>query len=145
MSTLSAIQTAQTVLGIGKRWTSPVQLIDAIKEGFPLKAFERICEAIAPDNAAFKYLLVPKTSLHRLYEKEHALLSRQQSEQIARLARVWARSLDVWGNAADARRFLNEPHALLDGRSPIAVTLDADIGVTMVEDILGRLQYGSAA
>ena len=41
------------------------------------------------------------------------------------------------------RRFLREPHMLLDGEAPIDVALSGELGGQVVEEILGRLAYGS--
>jgi putative toxin-antitoxin system antitoxin component (TIGR02293 family) len=51
----------------------------------------------------------------------------------------------VWGGDTAARRFLYEPHMLLQQRRPIDLVLANEIGATLVTDILGRLRYGSAA
>ena len=43
-----------------------------------------------------------------------------------------------------ARRFLGEPHPLLRNRVPRELAIESDIGARAVEDLLGRLKYGSA-
>lgn len=72
-------------------------------------------------------------------------LSPEESARVARLRKVWKNALKVWGNENSARAFLFRPHPLLEGRLPIDVVLTTEFGGPAVEDILGRLQFGSAA
>jgi len=51
----------------------------------------------------------------------------------------------VWGSDDAARAFLFRPHPMLEGQRPIDVVLANEFGRPLVEGILGRLQYGSAA
>jgi putative toxin-antitoxin system antitoxin component (TIGR02293 family) len=53
-------------------------------------------------------------------------------------------ALEVWGDEEAARRFMFEAHKLLQGRRPVDVVLENELGRPVVEGILGRLQYGSA-
>ena len=64
---------------------------------------------------------------------------------MARLARLWRMAREVWGSDEAARQFLSEPHMLLRRRRPIELASQTEIGARMVEDILGRLQFGTAA
>ena len=61
------------------------------------------------------------------------------------MAGLWAEATDVWGGEEEARAFLFRPHPLLEGRTPIDLVLGSDLGARLVEDILGRLRYGSPA
>jgi uncharacterized protein (DUF2384 family) len=56
--------------------------------------------------------------------------------------RAFAR--EVWGADAQAQRFWTEPHLLLDGRTPLEVATEGEVGARCVEQILGRLKFGSA-
>jgi len=124
-------------------------LIDHVSRGLPLRAVNRLAEEIAPRDRGFKFRLVPKATYARRLggggKAGPAVLSAAESERVARLSRLWAFAVEVWGGAEGARRFLNEPHMLLDGKPPIDVVLSGELGGRMVEEILGRLAYGSAA
>jgi putative toxin-antitoxin system antitoxin component (TIGR02293 family) len=126
------------------RPASPLEIIGRIQEGLPVKALDRVCLVLAPDDANFKYQVVPRATLARR-KSRHERLSVDESERVARLARVWAFAHDVWGSAEEARSFFFRPHVMLEGRRPIDVVLATDMGSRLVEDILGRLKYGSAA
>lgn len=118
--------------------------VDEVNEGLPLKAAERLSDAIAPLDAAFKYRFVPKATYARRRAND-APLSKEESERVVRLARLWALATEVWGGIEAARRFMLEPHMLLDGKTPIDVALSGELGGKLVEEVLGRLVYGSAA
>jgi uncharacterized protein (DUF2384 family) len=62
--------------------------------------------------------------------------------EIERL-RAFARQL--WGTDAQAQRFWTGPHLLLRGRTPLEVASESEAGARRVEQILGRLKFGSAA
>ena len=66
-------------------------------------------------------------------------------EAFARFRTTWAEAVDVWGDEDTAQEFLRRPHAMLNDRRPIDVVLESDEGARSVEEILGRLKYGSAA
>lgn len=54
---------------------------------------------------------------------------------------IFATATRVLGNAQLAERWLNSPALALDGRRPVDV-LSAEGGFEMVEQLLGRLEYG---
>lgn len=87
------------------------------------------------------YRIVPKATLARYAVR----LNAAQSTRVARLADIWALARKVWGSDAETRDFLFRPHQLLEGRRPIDVAIENELGGQLVRDLLGRLQYGSAA
>lgn len=132
------------VLGLtGKDLSSPYTLIARIAEGLPASAVERVAQLLAPDDAQFKYRLIPKATYER--RKVSARLSPEEGAQLARLARVWGMAVEVWRTDAEARAFLFRPHAMLDDRQPIDLVIQSEIGADLVLDVLGGLAYGSAA
>nr|WP_294566564.1 antitoxin Xre/MbcA/ParS toxin-binding domain-containing protein [uncultured Rhodopila sp.] len=74
-----------------------------------------------------------------------ARLSPEEGAKVARIAEVWTLARQVWGSDDAARAFLFRPHPMLEGQRPIDVALANEFGRPLVEGILGRLQYGSAA
>lgn len=134
------------VLGVtraGRPLTSPFQLLRKIEDGLPLAALDRVTQAVAPADAAFKHRVIPKASLaRRRHEKR---LTAGESERLARIARIWAFACEVWGEAGEARAFLFRPHAMLMDRAPMDVVIESELGAQLVDGILGRLKFGSAA
>jgi putative toxin-antitoxin system antitoxin component (TIGR02293 family) len=139
-------QDIATMLGLSARPGKPVSilsLIRSIEGGLPVAALYSIAAKIAPDDKGFPLRLVPKATLDR--RKQAHRLSADEGGRLARLAQVWAAAVDVWQDEAAARAFLHRPHALLEGDRPIDLALGSEFGAKLVEDILGRLKYGSAA
>lgn len=124
-------------------------LLDEVSRGLPVSAVDELAARIAPGERTFKFHLVSKASYARRLGSGAgfgaATLSRAESERVTRLSRLWAFAVEVWGDADGARRFLRKPHMFLDGKSPLDVALSSELGGRMVEDILGRLAFGSAA
>lgn len=145
--------TIREVLGLRiKGPLLPTSLMHEVEKGFPLTALDRVAKAVAPDDAQFAFRMVSRATLARrrkaLIVARHAAearLSADESARVARLAGVWALAREVWGSDAEARAFLFRPHPILEGRRPIDVVLANEFGRPLVEGILGRLQYGSAA
>jgi len=139
-------QETAAMLGFGDlRPQTPISFLDRVTAGFPVTALERVSRTVAPDDSGFRYRIVSKTTLARRLKQHDSRLSPEESERLVRLADVWGAAVDVWKSAKAARGFLFRPHAMLDGRLPIDVVLQAEVGARIVRDILGRLQFGSAA
>jgi putative toxin-antitoxin system antitoxin component (TIGR02293 family) len=135
------------LLGVSKKAepVTPLDLSDAVGKGLPVKTVDQMSDLIAPDDVNFRYRIVPKATLARRRRAQRRRLSSDESERVARLARVWAFALDVWKSPASAQRFLREPHMLLRGRVPRELAAETEFGAREVEQVLGRLKYGSAA
>jgi putative toxin-antitoxin system antitoxin component (TIGR02293 family) len=126
-----------------KPLASPLQLIRKIEDGLPLRTFDRVMALVAPGDNSFKYRVIPKASLARRQHEKR--LTATESERLARIAGIWTFACDVWGSADEARSFLFRPHAMLGDRRPVDVVIDSEVGAQVVEGILGRLKFGSAA
>ena len=135
-------QTIASLLGLKRPTPTKLHLAEAIEKGLPVGTVKRISHLFAPDDPTFSNRIVPRATLAR--RKKLRILSPEESDKAARLARLWALSVSVWKSDEDARRFLFEPHMLLNERAPIDVAQTA-VGARMVEEILGRLEYGTYA
>lgn len=114
-----------------------------IAQGLPVDSLDCLCRTLAPGDKTFPTTLIPRATLKR--RKFRKVLSPKESELLGRLAQIWAMALDVYKDEEMARRFLHDPHAFLHGKKPIDLARTNAIGAEVVEDILGRLKYGSAA
>ena len=135
------------LLGIGRgkrKAMAPLDVMVLVERGLPVAALERLSKSMAPAESGFKYRVVKKTTLDRR-QKATKRLTRQESDQLVRLAKIWALAKDVWGNEEAARDFLFRPHLMLTNRRPVDVALGTEVGAQVVDGILGRLKYGSAA
>ena len=132
------------VLGLGAAGLESLALVSAIEKGLPVSALDRLSEAISPDDETFKYRIVPRPTLTRRRKDPSHRLTTEESGRLARLAKVWAFAVEVWGEEAQARSFLSRSHPMLDGRKPLELVLANDFGADVVENILGGLKYGIA-
>jgi putative toxin-antitoxin system antitoxin component (TIGR02293 family) len=145
---MDAILDVREILGltnVGPKKANPslLQLVDLVERGFPISTLDQISKRIAPSDVTFKYKIVPKATLARA-KANSARLSSAQSTLIARLAKIWSLARTVWGSDDATRDFLLRQHQLLEGRRPIDVAIENELGGELVREILGRLQNGSA-
>lgn len=140
-------QEIATLLGVrpkrAKEMTK-LDLADEVSRGISITAVERVFHFIAPHDVSLRNRIVPKATLARRKAAAERRLSPQESDRVARMAGLWTLALEVWGSTEAAQRFLGEPHPLLDGRVPSEIAVETEIGARTVEEILGRLKYGSA-
>jgi putative toxin-antitoxin system antitoxin component (TIGR02293 family) len=145
---LAESQAVAAVLGLkgARSGTTPLQLIASIERGLPVAAVDRLAKAVAPADPEFKYRFVSRATLARRRQAgRDARLTTEESDRVARIARLWAHACDVWKDEEAARAFLLRPHPMLEGRRPIDTAVATEIGADLVDQILGRLEYGSAA
>jgi len=144
----TAVVYVPELLGLRKRGGrsgSGLGLTTEVEKGLPLSALDRLVHAVAPDDSSFAFRIVPRATLARR-RAQGARLTPEESARVARLAEVWAFARDVWkGDDDAARRWLFEPHMMLEDRRPVDVVLMNEFGRSSVEDILGRLKYGTGA
>jgi putative toxin-antitoxin system antitoxin component (TIGR02293 family) len=138
--------TAQISAFLGIKAANALALMSEVEKGLPSQALDRVAKSIAPADRQFPYKIVPRATLARRKTAGTSKwrLSITEGTLLARLTAVWALALDVWGTEPPARRFMFEPHPLLEGRRPIDVVLESEFGRPVVENILGRLKYGAA-
>jgi putative toxin-antitoxin system antitoxin component (TIGR02293 family) len=68
-------------------------------------------------------------------------LNAEESDRIARIARVTQRAIEAFGDKAQAREWIKRPNRTLQGFAPLGL-LSTDAGATLVTDELGRIEYG---
>jgi putative toxin-antitoxin system antitoxin component (TIGR02293 family) len=119
------------------------ELDEMVSKGLPkgaLKAsIEHICKS-AEDRKQLLYRIIPEAT----YKRRRETLSAEESGRAERLARVFATAEYVWNSEQDAQTFLTTSHAMLQGRTPLDVSM-TELGARRVEELLWRLYYGIAA
>ena len=73
--------------------------------------------------------------------KEQGTLTAEESDRLARMARVAQRAVDAFGDEDQAREWLRRPNRALRGALPLEL-LGTDAGAELVSDELGRIEYG---
>lgn len=86
------------------------------------------------------YRIIPSAT----YKRRKDVLSPAESEKTGRFARIVAAAERVFGDEADARRFLTTPHDLLDGKTPMESAM-TEVGAIRIEELLMRAVYGIPA
>jgi len=129
-------------LGLGQKKLTPLGYVDWVNEGLPAETLDKVTGAVAPNDRQFVNRLVgSKSTRYRRFDKP---LSVESGFRTVRVAIVWVMALDVWKSEDAARAFLNRPHPMLEGRKPIDVAIQSELGAEMVRSILGELKYGTA-
>ncbi|USI75019.1 antitoxin Xre/MbcA/ParS toxin-binding domain-containing protein [Sphingomonas morindae] len=133
----------EALLGMAAgRPASRLALAASIEHGLPVAALDRLADAVAPDDARFKFRLVPKATLERRRRSASQRLTSEEGDRLARLAKVFSMAMDIYGESARAREFLARPHPMLDGKPPLDVALATSPGADLVVNLLGRAAYG---
>lgn len=119
------------------------ELDEMVSKGLPKGALKASIDHIhvsAEDRKQLLYRIIPEAT----YKRRRESLSAEESGRVERLARIFATAAYVWNSEEDARSFLNAPHSMLQGRSPLDVSM-TELGARRVEELLWRLYYGIAA
>lgn len=131
---------------LGTKVESEYDLIEAVRAGIPARALDRVFEEFA----AFVgiqtdiYRAVGSARTLQRKRKEEITLSADESDRLARLARLIVRAEKAFGDDDKAHRWLAKPNRALGGARPLAL-LDSDAGALTVERILGRIEHGVAS
>lgn len=133
--------TIENLLGVRPRATDTrLALAYSIEAGLPVSALDHLAEAVAPEDARFKYRLIPKATLERR-RRSTKRLTTEEGDRLARVAKVYAAALDIYHDATKVREFLHRPHMMLDNKAPLDVALGTGPGADAVINLLGRAAY----
>jgi len=73
--------------------------------------------------------------------KEQGTLTSEESDRLARVARVTRRAVEAFGDEAQALAWLRRANRTFGGSAPLDL-LGSDGGAELVADELGRIEYG---
>ncbi|HEY7531321.1 MAG TPA: antitoxin Xre/MbcA/ParS toxin-binding domain-containing protein [Nitrospiraceae bacterium] len=111
-----------------------------IHKGFPYRSLEFVLSKFHLDLPRMSRILsVPPRTMAR--RKAEQRLTAQESDRLARLARILSYASTVFGSEDKASTWLTRPHRVLEGTAPIEL-LDTDLGTQVVEAMLGRIEHG---
>jgi putative toxin-antitoxin system antitoxin component (TIGR02293 family) len=114
-----------------------------VERGVPISVLE---EFSAYSGFALKDLLEviipPRTLKHRRQRSEP--LNLDESERLARVARLYELGVKVFGNPDKARRWLSKPKIRFEGRSPLSM-MHSELGGRSVEEMLYQIDEGMFA
>ncbi|HEX3968673.1 MAG TPA: antitoxin Xre/MbcA/ParS toxin-binding domain-containing protein [Edaphobacter sp.] len=114
-----------------------------VESGVPLTTMSTFAESSGlPLKDLYEVVIPARTLKHRRARREP--LSRDESDKLARLVRVFDRSVAVFGDPERARAWLDKPKKRFGNRTPLAM-LRTEIGGRMVEEMLGQIDEGMFA
>lgn len=119
--------------------TSDLEFFDEIKRGFPIKALERLVDIDLLSKNEVNDLIISFRTLARRKKEKH--LSPEESDRLARIARIMSYAEQVMGNIEKALRWLRRPNRALGNKPPLEF-LGTESGARIVESILARIEQG---
>lgn len=125
---------------LGRVFDSPLDWVEALHHGFPIASVAAaIAAGVLTESEADQYVIQPRTRSHR--GQKHQRLTVQESDLLARIARLTARAAETFGDRAAAHAWLREPSGGLGGARPLEL-LKSGEGAILVEQILTRIDHG---
>lgn len=116
------------------------ELGNRVREGLPYEALEAVVDRLHLSREELSEALqVPMRTLAR--RKKDRRLKPDESDRLARLARVAAQAIEVLGDEERATSWLRTSNRALGGSTPLNL-LDTDLGARQVEEVLGRIEHG---
>jgi putative toxin-antitoxin system antitoxin component (TIGR02293 family) len=137
----TVIEEVETLLGVPtKEAGAPLAVARSIEGGLSVAAVERVAKALAPDDAGFKFRIVPKSTLERRRKAKQRLTS-DEGNKVARLAKVYSMAMGIYRDETKVRAFLMSPHMMLENETPIDVALATGPCADAVINLLGRAAF----
>jgi putative toxin-antitoxin system antitoxin component (TIGR02293 family) len=124
---------------------SDLALVERVEKGFPPNTAEVIVRRVDPKGQFLQPThIIPKSTYHRRV-KNMQVLTKDESEKILALARVFVQLLRHYHEDSKlAAHFLLREHPMLGGRTPIDVAKDSTAGADLVLKLLAQAEAGVA-
>jgi putative toxin-antitoxin system antitoxin component (TIGR02293 family) len=127
---------------LGAEVSSEADLARIVDRGIRLTVLTHVLRAGFSKQEIERLIIPARTWRHRKTKREP--LSTEESDRVVRLARIQALAEDVFGDIANANRWLREGLGILDGKSPLEVAR-TESGARLIEQILANIDWGAAA
>ncbi len=119
---------------------APYTVIDKSRQGVPRLEVDQVAGLVGlTDKEVARILNVSDRNLHRLKPDER--LSRDASQRLLLLTNLLRHGLDVFDDAETLADWLRSPIRELNSQSPLYL-LDTTTGFGLVDDVLGRIEWG---
>lgn len=109
----------------------PTRSVSALVGGALLLRSEQMLEAIGISLRTFQRFKVDRDGS----------LSSEQSDRAWRLSELLVKATELFGSRQEAERWFDTPAPALDRKKPIEL-MTSSVGARMVEQLLGRIEYG---
>ncbi len=130
------------LLGLPGSVNDNVGLAGCVAAGLPAHSAEHLRNSLQPETF---YRVLPEATFRRV-RKQAKPLTRETSEKLYEFARVYSRLVGIYH--ADMRtidRFLETPHGMLGGVTPLALATSSSAGAHAVLSLLDAAEAGFAA
>ena len=117
---------------------SEMELAALVRAGLPSTALAFLAKQFAVGEI-YRLVGSPRTLQRKRAAGDR--LSPDESDRLARLARVVARAEEALGSTQKAHHWLKRENRALGGAQPLSL-LDSDAGALAVENVLGRIEHG---
>jgi putative toxin-antitoxin system antitoxin component (TIGR02293 family) len=119
---------------------SDLDLAEVVEGGLPVAAVESVIRSGTFSAGEIYALVLPRRTLTHRRQKGQRLTA-EESDRLARAVRLATYAEEAIGNVEKAARWLRTPNRALVGKRPLDL-LNSDLGTRMVEQVLGRVEYG---
>lgn len=117
--------------------------LESVEAGLPVSTMTGFVDASGvPLKDVYDVVIPARTLKHRRARRES--LSRDESDKLARLMRVFDQAAAVLGGMEEARAWLSKAKRRFGERTPLQM-LRTEIGGRMVEEMLGQIDDGMFA
>jgi putative toxin-antitoxin system antitoxin component (TIGR02293 family) len=123
-------------LGAGE---SDMEAARVVAIGLQVGTLDHLIKAGFTKQEIFELIIPPRTLSHR--KGKVALLTRDESDRVIRVARIFTLTLQVFANREKAWRWLRNPTWIFDEKAPLDL-LDTEAGARAVEEELIRIDEG---
>jgi len=142
---LSERQTLPQRVGnfMGIRLNTEADIVTVVAKGLPTSAYRRLKAHVALEPT----LIASETTMRRRLQTKGGKFTRDESEKLMRVARVFALAVEVFGDEGRARRWFEQPSDYISVEKPVSPLklCETEPGGRLVEEHLRRAQYGFAA
>lgn len=119
---------------------SDIDTLKIIKKGIPKKAFDKTMQMMDFSlNEMSDVLHVSERTLRRF--NDESVLNVEQSERIVELNNLYRYGAEVLGSLSNFKLWIDSPILALGNKKP-KFFLDTSLGISMLKNILGRIEHG---
>jgi putative toxin-antitoxin system antitoxin component (TIGR02293 family) len=124
------------VLGL----SSPMEIIALAKKGLPKRSADVMAKGVGlTDREMARILNISERTFHRY--KSETMLDTAATERLLQLFLLYKKGEEVFEDIEKFKRWVRRPLRLFGDKSPLDI-LDTTTGIRLVEDELGRIEYG---
>ncbi|MDY6806109.1 MAG: antitoxin Xre/MbcA/ParS toxin-binding domain-containing protein [Cyanobacteriota bacterium] len=124
-----------------KSYPEEWQIVNLIRQGFSIVSIAKVAEYCDISEAEIARLLATSERTISRRKKDNRTLELSESDRLYRLARIFARTLEIFEDIRKAREWLKQSNRALAGATPLEL-LDTDMGAQKVDNLLNRIEYG---